>query len=198
MPCSPSLAQGAARVLIPVRCLSGPHAQVTKRGQTATGTQRSRCHHPDCPPPSVRLDPASTVEGGSSRVDAATGDALGSLVGKQTAHSWLWHAIAHGRGRGWASVCGRRQDEVCGEFKVLVAPVGLTRFYTAHGGVSHVTSTRQASSQASATHTKSSGNLCRDGPGASGWCARRSACRKPAPCRPLFLDWMSSAVHLDG
>jgi transposase-like protein len=45
-------------VLMPVRCLYCHNDQVTKRGKTATGKQRYRCHNPECPHQSFLLDPA--------------------------------------------------------------------------------------------------------------------------------------------
>src|SRR5215470_14822152 len=58
MPCSPSLMKGVAMVLIPICCLYCQSDQVTKRGKTATGKQRYRCHNPDCPHQSFLLNPA--------------------------------------------------------------------------------------------------------------------------------------------
>ena len=58
MSCSPSLAKGVAMVLMPIRCLYCQNDQVTKRGKTATGTQRYRCHNPEYPHQSFLLDPA--------------------------------------------------------------------------------------------------------------------------------------------
>ena len=46
-------------VLIPVRCLSCQTDQVTKRGKTATGKQRYRCHNTECAHQSFLLDPTS-------------------------------------------------------------------------------------------------------------------------------------------
>jgi transposase-like protein len=45
-------------VLIPVRCLYCQSDPVTKRGKTAQGKQRYRCHHGACAPQSFLLDPA--------------------------------------------------------------------------------------------------------------------------------------------
>jgi transposase-like protein len=44
-------------VLMPVRCLHCQSDQVTKRGKTATGKQRYRCHNLQCPHQSLLLDP---------------------------------------------------------------------------------------------------------------------------------------------
>jgi InsA N-terminal domain len=45
-------------VLIPVRCLYCQSDQVTKRGRTAKGKQRYRCHNHACAHQSFLLDPA--------------------------------------------------------------------------------------------------------------------------------------------
>ena len=45
-------------VRIPVRCLYGQSDQVTKRGKTAKGKQRYRCHNRACAHQSFLLDPA--------------------------------------------------------------------------------------------------------------------------------------------
>ena len=45
-------------VLMPVRCLYGQSDQVTKRGKTAKGKQRYRCHNLACTHQSCLRDPA--------------------------------------------------------------------------------------------------------------------------------------------
>ena len=57
-----------------------------------------------------------------------------SYVGKKAEPRWLWHAIDHHRGTVLAYVFGRRKDEVFLELKELLAPFGITRFYTDGGG----------------------------------------------------------------
>jgi len=47
-------------ILIPLRGLSWQREQVTPRGTTASGQQRSRSHHADGPQQSCVRDPAST------------------------------------------------------------------------------------------------------------------------------------------
>jgi len=42
----------------------------------------------------------------------------------------LWHAIDHPTGKVLAYVFGRRQDDVFLQLKALLAPFGITRFYT--------------------------------------------------------------------
>ena len=51
-------------------------------------------------------------------------------MGKKTHPRWLWHAIDHDSGKVLASVFGRRQETVFLELQGLLAPFGLTRFYT--------------------------------------------------------------------
>lgn len=48
--------------------------------------------------------------------------------------SWLWHAIDHHTGAVLAYVVGRRKDAVFLQWKGLLEPFGLTRFYTDHWG----------------------------------------------------------------
>ena len=43
---------------------------------------------------------------------------------------WLWHAMDHHTGKGLASVFGRRQDAVFRKLQQLLAPFGITKFYT--------------------------------------------------------------------
>ena len=61
-------------------------------------------------------------------------DAMWSFVGKKKAPRWRWHAIDHTTGAVLAYVFGRRKDEVFLQWKALLEPVGLTRFYTDHWG----------------------------------------------------------------
>src|SRR2546422_7513981 len=53
---------------------------------------------------------------------------------KKKAPRWRWHAIDHATGAVLAYVFGRRKDEVFLQWKALLEPVGLTRFYTDHWG----------------------------------------------------------------
>jgi insertion element IS1 protein InsB len=53
-----------------------------------------------------------------------------SYVGKKAEPRWLWHAMGHHRGAVLAYVFGRRQDTVFLERQELLAPFGITRFYT--------------------------------------------------------------------
>ena len=43
---------------------------------------------------------------------------------------WLWHAIDHHTGKVLAYVFGRRKDNVFLRLQQLLAPFGITRFYT--------------------------------------------------------------------
>ena len=53
-----------------------------------------------------------------------------SSVGKKAEPRWLWHAIDPYSGTVLASAFGRRKDEVFLQLKKLLAPFGLTPFYT--------------------------------------------------------------------
>ena len=57
-------------------------------------------------------------------------DEMWSYVGKKAGPRWLWHAIDHYSGTVLAYVFGRRQDTVFLELQDLLAPFGITRFYT--------------------------------------------------------------------
>src|SRR6187397_689377 len=76
------------------------------------------------------------VEVSISRVEAAEVDEMWSFVGKKQEPRWLWHAIDHGTGRVLAYVFGRRRDEVLLQLKALLAPFGITRFFTHQWGTS--------------------------------------------------------------
>jgi len=68
------------------------------------------------------------------RAGEAEMDAMWRFVGQKKAPRWRWHAIDHATGAVLAYVFGRRQDEVFLQWKALLEPVGLTRFYTDHWG----------------------------------------------------------------
>src|SRR5256884_9334032 len=79
------------------------------------------------------VDPAEILvdieQAGEAEVDE-----MWSFVGKKGNQRWLWHAIDHHTGQVLAYVFGRRKDEVFLQLKALLAPFGLTRFYTDHWG----------------------------------------------------------------
>jgi insertion element IS1 protein InsB len=57
-------------------------------------------------------------------------DAMWSYVRRKAHPRWLWHAIDPRTGKVWASVFGRRQDEVFLKLQQLWAPCGITKCYT--------------------------------------------------------------------
>jgi len=59
-------------------------------------------------------------------------DEMWSFVGNKGHPRWLWHAIDHHTGKVLAYVFGRRTDDVFLQLKALLAPFGLTRYYTDH------------------------------------------------------------------
>ena len=61
-------------------------------------------------------------------------DEMWSFVGKKKEPRWLWHAIDHRTGKVLAYVFGRRKDEVFLQLKALLAPFGITRYYTDYWG----------------------------------------------------------------
>ncbi len=57
-------------------------------------------------------------------------DEMWRYVRRKANPRWLWHAIAHHTGKVLAYVFGRRQDKVFLQRKTLLAPFGITKFYT--------------------------------------------------------------------
>jgi insertion element IS1 protein InsB len=57
-------------------------------------------------------------------------DEMWAYVAKKANPRWLWHAIDHHSGKVLAYVLGRRQDTVFLQLKTLLAPFGITKFYT--------------------------------------------------------------------
>ena len=53
-----------------------------------------------------------------------------SYVRSKANPRWLWHAIDHHTGTVLAYVFGRRQDDVFLKLQQLLAPFGITKFYT--------------------------------------------------------------------
>ena len=72
-----------------------------------------------------RADELEVRRGLSSELDE-----MWSSVRSKANPRWLWHAIDHHTGQVLASVCGRRQDTVFLELKALLAPFGITRYFT--------------------------------------------------------------------
>ena len=64
------------------------------------------------------------------QVDAAEMDEMGSFVGSKSQQRWLWHAIDHHTGQILAYVFGTREDETFLQLQELLAPFGITHFYT--------------------------------------------------------------------
>jgi insertion element IS1 protein InsB len=58
-----------------------------------------------------------------------------SFVGAKATERWLWHAIDHHTGRVLAYVVGTRKDAVFLKLRALLAPFGITRYYTDKAGV---------------------------------------------------------------
>jgi insertion element IS1 protein InsB len=56
------------------------------------------------------------------------------FVGGKATERWLWHAIDHRTGRVLAYVIGTRKDAAFLELQALLAPFGLTHYYTDKGG----------------------------------------------------------------
>jgi len=58
-----------------------------------------------------------------------------SFVGAKAKARWLWHALDHHTGRVLAYAVGPRKDTVFLKLKALLAPFGITRYYTDKAGV---------------------------------------------------------------
>jgi insertion element IS1 protein InsB len=58
-----------------------------------------------------------------------------SFVGAKARERWLWHALDHHTGRVLAFVVGSRKDAVFLKLKALLAPLGITDYYTDKAGV---------------------------------------------------------------
>lgn len=82
------------------------------------------------PPEDVAVDICRADELAQRRGLTAELDEMWSYVGKKAEPRWLWHAIDHHSGTVLAYVFGRRQDVVFLQLKALLAPFGITRFYT--------------------------------------------------------------------
>ena len=57
-------------------------------------------------------------------------DEMWSYVRSKANPRWLWHAIDHQTGKVLAYVFGRRKDAVFLKLQELLAPFGITKFYT--------------------------------------------------------------------
>jgi len=81
------------------------------------------------------LAPPRPRVGRSRPQRAAELDELWSVVGAKKTERWLWHALDHRRGRVLAYVVGTRKDAMFVKLKALLAPFGITRYYTDKAGV---------------------------------------------------------------
>ena len=63
-------------------------------------------------------------------VEAAEMDEMWSFVQKKGQQRWLWHAIDHQSGAVLAYVLGTHADTVFLQLKQLLAPFGISHFYT--------------------------------------------------------------------
>jgi insertion element IS1 protein InsB len=71
------------------------------------------------------------------QVEAAELDEMWSFVGSKSQQRWLWHAIDHHTGQILAYVFGTREDETFLKLQALLAPFGITHFYTDGWGTYH-------------------------------------------------------------
>jgi len=64
------------------------------------------------------------------QVEQAEMDEMWSFVGSKSQQRWLWHAIDHYTGQILAYVFGPREDGTFLQLQELLAPFGITHFYT--------------------------------------------------------------------
>jgi insertion element IS1 protein InsB len=62
-------------------------------------------------------------------------DEMWNYVGAKARARWLWHALDHHTGRVLAYVVGTRKDAVFLKLKTLLAPLGITHYYTDKAGI---------------------------------------------------------------
>ena len=95
-------------------------------------------------------------------------DEMWSYVRSKAHPRWLWHAIDHRTGKVLAYVFGRRKDDVFLKLQQLLAPFGITKFYTdgwgPTSGIWMLSNIRWARS----TRRKSRANTSTCGPGSNG------------------------------
>jgi insertion element IS1 protein InsB len=79
-------------------------------------------------------------------IDTAEMDEMWSFVRQKAQQRWLWHAIDPQRGTVLAYVLGSHTDTVFLQLKQLLAPFGISRFYTDDWGTyqRHLTSEQHA------------------------------------------------------
>ena len=89
------------------------------------------------PPALHPVNPALGTAGNESppavvihKVQKVELDEMWSFVGGKQHPRWLWHAIDHHTGRVLAFVVDPRKDAMFLKLQVLLAPFGITRYYT--------------------------------------------------------------------
>ena len=82
------------------------------------------------PPEQVEVEIWRADELAQRRGLASELDKMWAYVAKKANPRWLWHAIDHHTGKVLAYVFGRRQDDVFLQLQQLLAPFGITKFYT--------------------------------------------------------------------
>jgi insertion element IS1 protein InsB len=82
------------------------------------------------PPEHVEVEICRAEELAQRRGLTSEPEEMWSYGGKQAEPRWLWPAIDPHRGTVLAYGFGRRKEEVFLELQALLAPFGITRFYT--------------------------------------------------------------------
>ena len=112
---------GVRDIVRVLRVSSATVINVLKKKEPAVKQVNARLLHTlDPPPVNVIL----------RQVEQAEMDEMWSFVGSKSQQRWLWHAIDHHTGQILAYVFGTREDETFLQLKELLAPFGITHFYT--------------------------------------------------------------------
>jgi insertion element IS1 protein InsB len=77
------------------------------------------------PPPRSRAGSADAQPRRTAELDE-----MWSFVDAKENARWLWHALDHHTGKVLAYVVGTRKDAVFLKLRALLAPFGITRYYT--------------------------------------------------------------------
>jgi IS1 family transposase len=93
-------------------------------------------------------------------------DEMRSFVGDKEAARWLWHALDHHTGHVVVYVTGSRADPTFLELKALLAPLGVTYYYSdKRGGPTSVISPWNSTPLAKATCKRSNASTSHSGHG---------------------------------
>ncbi len=134
--------------------------------------------NPECVEVEIwRADALEVRRGLSSELDE-----MWSYVQSKGQPRWLWHAIDHHTGKVLAYVFGRRQDTVFLELKALLAPFGITRYFTDGWGAYERHLEAEQHTVGKAIRRRSRASTLTYAHGSSGWSAGRFVFRRHSVC----------------